>query len=608
MVLFFGHQLIGQDYPGQGGSDIQKTTRLLLDETITDTIGVKFFTLDNINHLEEAEEPHLNKYEQYATFRQFKTGSLILGNLGSSHLRVRYSPRKYIWRDAGFHQYDNYKIHRNDLRFYKIGQPYNDLSFSPAGSQDNFTVGADYSMNFQNDINLTVDYKRINQDGLYSDQKTKQTAFAMGLWKNNPDKEHQCFITFLANNHNETQNGGIASIVPPRDFIQRNTEPRFLAEADTRHQNFSYAIDNFKSYKENTYKIHHQLAYDHGYYRFSDENTSTSNDSLIYSYMLTDDRGIRYFLGYNKIRNTVDVSFSRKGIGLTLGISHQYSRFKDDLQAFNFQELYGLGKANFKLKEKFQVSIDAQLGLGENIGNLFLASELKVTPVKGIDVYGLLEINRYDPSLLHERLILTEALIYQNEFAKINDLVIGGIVHVDFLDLKLELRSGLIDNAIAYDSFALPYQLTSSTEYLQASIEHSLRWKFIGIENQFLYQTFSENIYRLPEYYGIHNVFVEFPLFKRNLQTRVGCIYYSTKLGEGLKFLPATGAFYPSDTPDDDFNYYEAYATFKIKSFRLFLKIENMNDLFQPFEHYHINNYPQNDWRLRAGVNWVFRG
>ena len=582
------------------------STLLTLDSSAEDTIGVQYFTLKDTRQLIKVSEPNLSRFEQFAGFRRFESAALILGNLGSSNLPVMYSPRTEIWKDPGFHQYDLHKLKREDLKFFKIGSPYNNLSFSPAGSQDNFKVGAEFSTNFQDNVNLSLDYERINQSGIYSEQNTKQTSLGIGVWKNNIANKHKIFFTFLANNHNENQNGGI--IFEPRPFRQRSSEPSFLNEADTRHQNFSYAIDNFKVLGSKAIEAHHQLHYHHGYYRYSDVNANTANDTLIYSDFITDDRGIRYFLGFRKLRNTLDLSFNWKSIDVNVGMVHQYARFVDFLRTDKFHELYGLGNFKFKLKDKFLMQVDAKIGMGKNVGNLFFSPQLSISPINGINIQGSLDIRRYDASIIDERLVLTQALIYENAFRKINDFSFGAKLSVDALNLKVGIKSGIIDNAIASDTFSLPIQYNNSIEYLQATIEHKFKWRFIGIENQLLYQTFSENIFRLPELYGIHNVFLEFHVFKKNLLLRLGGIYYSQKLGGGLAFMPVTGRFYPSNTDNLDYTYYEAYASFQIKTFRLFVKMQNLNDMFIPAEHYHINNYPQNDRRLRLGVNWLFRG
>jgi len=100
--------------------------------------------------------------------------------------------------------------------------------------------------------------------------------------------------------------------------------------------------------------------------------------------------------------------------------------------------------------------------------------------------------------------------------------------------------------------------------------------------------------------------------------TRLGGLYYFTRIKEALEYFPITGGFIPSDQPVppghtmNEYPYMEVYANFKIKSFRLFIKAENFQDLVNRFPngipHYQILNYPQFDYKLRMGVRWIIRG
>lgn len=581
-----------------------------------DTVTLRYFTLEDLEYTKVFQDSTLDDFEKYATVRSFERGALNLGNLGSSHLPIIYRSRDNILRDPGFHQYDYYKLNLNDFRFYVTGQAFNDLFFSPLAGQENFKVHARFSTNFQNNLNLSVHLDRINQEGFYRDQKTKTTSFGIGFWKNNTEKNHQLFFTFLANNNNEEQNGGV---VTPSIFRVRSQENTYITDGDTRHQNFQYALDNYFILKSPKYKAHHQLHVEHGYYHYGDEDPTTSNDTLTYTERyLTDEKGLRYFMGQLRVKNNFDLSFSTKSFGLQLGMIHQWSKFRRDLDNLYINDVLAYGKLDFAIKKIAKLQTVAEIGLGSNSGNLRLDNDLKVEPVKGLRINGKLKILRYDPSIIHDSLSISNTTVYTNDFSKINEFLLGGRLAYDRLHLELEFNSGIIDNPISYDTFAIPVQKVGSTEYIQALLTHKFTWRFIGLENSICYQKFTDNLYRLPDVYSIHNAYLEFRLFEKNLLTRVGGLYYFTRYEEPLEYFPITGSFYPSTegVPDDrtlnNFPYMEAYANFKIRDFRLFIKVENLNDLFAPFsdgrQHYQIVNYPQFDWKLRMGVRWLIRG
>ena len=600
--------------PGQGSDRGSRTggrgSALDIESDIEDTVKLRYITLEDINKDHLVVDTLFDDFEKYATARQFRTRSLTLGNLGSSAQRMMYQPRTSIFKDAGFHQYDNYKLNLNAFRYYKLGEAYSDLFFSPVAGRENFLVKAKFSGNFDNDVNLSIDLKRISQEGFYQSQTTKSTSFGIGFWKQNPEKNHQLFLSIIANNHNEDHNGGVRPVTTPSVIRDRDTEGVYLGGADTRHQHIQYALDNFFEVKNGRYKAHHQVKVENGYYRFSDAVVTTTNDSIVYPEAFINERGIRYYLGFFKLKNTIDLSFDAKKVGLTLGLSHLYSRFNADIETLNFNDLIAFANLNVSLGQVAQLTSRGELGIGQNTGNLKLTSQLKLEPIPGLQLTGNLNISRYDPSVIHEHVDITFTNVISNEFSKINEFSIGGQLFWDKIKTGIEFNSGLIDNPIAYDFLAMPYQKAGSTEYIQAIAYQKWKYKSIGLENSVVYQTFTDNLYVLPTFYGIHNLFVEFPLFKNQLQVRLGGLYYSLSQDESLSFFPITGNFIPTEAPVNLSNnpYYEFYSDFKIGAAMIYLKLENANDLFIPQEYYEIANYPQFDWKLRLGAKIIIRG
>ena len=578
----------------------------------SDTLSVQYFHLSDLSTDHKLVDTLFKDFEKYATVRQFRTGALTLGNLGSSHHRIIYKPRQNILTDPGFHQYDNYKLQRESFRFYKLASPFNDLFFSPQNGQENFMIKAKFSSNYQDDINVSLDFKRISQEGFYQDQITQSTQFGIGLWKNNSAKHHDFFYTFIANNHNEDHNGGLQSLIPTGTVIDRFGEPTNLDGADTRHQHFSHAFDNFlKIGKNKKYAAHHQLMVDLGFFRYSDSGSSTTQDSTVYpSTYLTTDRGIRYFMKFARYTNTFDVSFDSKSIGLKLGIKYQYSRFSLDDGLNQINDLFAFASINAQVGKIARLEAFGEFGIGENVGNLHLNSLLSLKPVPGLILKGNLNILRYDPFLIHDKVSVTFFPVFENNFSKINEFTISGNLFWEKFNTELEFNSGILTSPIAYNEDALPFQLEGSTEYIQAIINHRWHFNWIGLENAIIFQRFTNNIYNLPEVYGIHNAYLQFHLFNKQLLSRVGGIYYLLRNETPVSFFPITGTFIPNPTGliNPSYPYYEIYGDFKISQFRLYLKLENANDLFFRNRSFQVVNYPQFDWKLRLGVRWLLRG
>lgn len=589
--------------PGRGQSDTPETYQ----ERPEDTIAVKFFNLAGISKRIPFADTTLKDIETYAKVRTLDKGAYTLGNLGSAQYPLIYRPKKDILTDPGFHQYDVYKNELDDYEYFDHGHmAFNDYAFTPVSGNANTQFRARFSNNFADNTVLSLNLDRIKQLGFYNNQTTKSTAFGFGIWKSYPEKKRQMFITFLANNHNEDHNGGI---VDYGEFRVRMLDPTFISNSRTRHQDFKYAMDNFFSLSGEKYKAHHQAVVQHGYYIYSDEETDRSNDTLIYTEnYITDQRGIRYFLGFQKIKNTIDVAFDSRNIGLKLGIQHQWSRFKNDVTTDHFHDLVAFTELDLNVGKLAELAARVELGLGSNSGNLLVDGVLTFKPTRGLDINAHLLVSRYDPTLIQRSVNVTETNVFTTDFSKVNEFQLGGNLAYRKIGLELSFNSGIITSPIHYNTAALPVQKDGTTEYIQAQIKQEFFWKFIGIENSGVFQEFTDNVYLLPRLYSIHDAYLQFRLFKRKLLTRVGGIYYNLQSSEQLAFMPVTGTFYPSGQEYIDYPYMEAYTTLHIGDFRMFIKVENLNDLFQPGLHFQVMNHPQFDWKLRMGIRWLMRG
>jgi len=575
---------------------------------------VKFFELNDIENIKEFSDTTLLGFEIFGKHRLFDSAAFNLGNYGSASKPIIYKNQRDIYTDIGYHQYDLYKLKLQNFKYYKINRPYNDLYFSPLSGQQNFEVKANFSKNFANDVNLSIDYERIKQEGFYPDQDNKMTKFGLGIWKHNEEKNHDIFFSFLANNFNESHNGGIdtsrfdvnallsgTTIRNPRGTASTNLS----GSSKTRHQQFTYALDNFWSAKSDKFKMHHQISVEHGYYKMSDENVNTALDSVVYKEFIKDSRGIRSFNSFVRMSNQIDIGLDIKNFDLTLGFKYKLLKYNNTIESELRNDLGVFADLHFEIGDISQLNAFAELGVGENAGNFQLKGNLSVKPIKSIELNAFANIIRYDPTLIQNEFVSTEQYVFQNEFSKVNNINLGGSIDFQKFGIQLEANSGLIDQAIYNNIESLPAQLNGSTEYLQAKVKQRLFWKFIGLENSAIYQTFTDNIYQLPKVYSQHNLYLQSRMFKKRLLAKVGVLFYNTQFDGNSKFQPANGGFYPTEDVIEDFPYAELYGVFQVDMFRIFFRYNNFVDAFQPEVHYHIFGHPQYDARFRMGVRWV---
>lgn len=577
-------------------------------------LEINYITLDDVSDLKEYKDTTLLDFEKYTEHRTFDNGALNLGNLGSASQKIIYSNPNSIFTNLGFHQYDIYKKNINEYPIYQSNKIFNDLIFSPLGSSQNFFSGAKFSKAFSNKTSLSIDFNRIKQEGFYTDQDTKITQLGVCLQKKNKSESHHYLISFVANNFNDFINGGIAIETDSlyteynegQERNQRTSVPVRTGQSSgqTRHQDFSYALDNYFNIDSGKYKVHHQINLEHGYFRFGDENTTSFNDTLNYGNYLTDNRGLRLVNRFWRMINKFDIGLTLNQFQIKVGLEYNYLNHNNSQSTENIHDLALSGRILFNVEEKLKFDGQAKLGIGENAGNFLLHPKISFNVSELIQLNAFTKLLRYDPSLIDQQAIVSDIVVYNNDFSKVNEVVLGGNIEVPKIGISLDLKSGLIDNAISLNTDALPIQNEGSTEYLQLSLKQKLFWKFIGIENDICYQKFSDNIYNLPERYSIHNLYLKSFLFRKRLEAQVGILYYNYKFDGYLNFMPVTGQFYPSEDSFRNYNYTEVYGVFKVDHFRIFFKMENFTDFVRKEPHFQIVNYPQLDAKFRMGVRW----
>ncbi len=593
----------------RGSSRPGSTTTPQQPEVPKEPAYIKYYTLDDPDSKKEYADTSLANFEIYAPHRSFENGALNLGNIGSSAVKIRYEERDHIYTDMGFNQYDIYRLELEDLQYYDLNRAYNDLYFSPQDGQQNFLVKAKFSRNLADNVNILIDYERIKQEGFYLNQATKNTRFAFGISKRS--EKHDLFISFIANNMNEDHNGGVTEDI---DSLNNNATIRdirtsvdtYLDEATSRHQYFSYAIDNHIRPDKLPFDIQSRMRVEHGYFRFSDDDSDSSNDSLTYRSYLTDSRGLRMVSKFVRFNKGLEFSFERKAINFSVGLDYRYLRYDNGLDVNNIHDLGLKGRLGINIEKLGALQNLAVLGIGENAGNIKLNSRLDFTAIKNVNIYAELDISRYDAFLRDQSMVVTQQRVYDNEFDKINAVVLQAGLNIEKLKLQAKLKSGIVDNPVALNTDALPYQLAGSMEFIQLELIHEFFWKFIGIENAILYQSFSDNIYQLPDIYSRHNLYLQTRLFKKRLATRLGIQYYHINYNGALAFMPITGGFYPSEQEIAYFPISELYINFQVDKFRVFLRYDNFSDMLLREAHRQIVNYPQFDANFRMGVRWIF--
>jgi hypothetical protein len=154
----------------------------------------------------------------------------------------------------------------------------------------------------------------------------------------------------------------------------------------------------------------------------------------------------------------------------------------------------------------------------------------------------------------------------------------------------------------------MPKQISDANFIADVYIKKLFRLGSFYWFNQLSYQFISdrENL-PLPAFVAYSNLYFKRPLFKNVLTLQIGIdMKFHTKI-YGYAYMPSTEAFYLQNNKEfGNYPYTGAYINVKIKRFRGFIKVANVNSFIMPRTYYLLYNIPDNPFSFNFGISWEF--
>ncbi|MBD0332429.1 MAG: hypothetical protein ICV66_07215 [Chitinophagaceae bacterium] len=168
-----------------------------------DSITLTYLFLDSTtNHyLDSSISDYTQRFPIRATY-------IYLGNPGAAAKSILFSPADRSGWDPGFHAFDIYKWHLNKARFFNTTRPYTELGYT-LGSQTQQIIEVLHTQNIRPYWNASFQYRMINSPGFFKNQKTNHNNYLFTSWYQSWKKRYNNYIILLQNNLQSEENGGI---------------------------------------------------------------------------------------------------------------------------------------------------------------------------------------------------------------------------------------------------------------------------------------------------------------------------------------------------------------------------------------------------------------
>jgi len=620
----------GQGFPtgprglGSGGSGSGSSKGpVQLEKIELDTFPVaRFYALDPERAQRLTDTLLDASFHQYDPVRQQCFDYKNLGVPGSAHQALVYSPRLRRGFDVGLHAYDLYIRPAEALAFYRLERPLTNLEFSRGADQSNSNFSAQFSRNFSENLNFSIDYRRLASLGsaaLFPNQQGRNTSIGTGFWTQSKSKRYQAFMIYADNKMEHNDNGGISE-APSREgaFFTPSAASVYLKDAGTRYrqQELLYVHYYKPGKKDSTsskvprqqIQLGHQMGYRGSTYKFFD--ASPAADASFYGVFQTDNRGVRHFIQHNKLENQFQILL-RKNIpnaasGSALHLTHVLHRLRQEPGDSVFQEVFAGGKWHLSPFEALQLEVNAQLGLLGSAGDYQLQGHLKLELGRWGTFSGSVLSQLYRPTAVQNHFFVTQQPVWQNDFQKTLESSLQGGLQVHKWQLSAHAAYHVIGQGIFFDTSGRVFQSEPVQSVAQLSLQKNLMFWKLHLENQLVFQVTTGQYLRVPTWYGKHSLYFSGHLFKV-METRIGFDIRYTSAYYADAYFPLSGQFHlQNDVLLPFYPAIDAYFDMRVTRFRAFVKVEHIGDaLYQNALYYWVPDYPRPPVSgFRLGIKW----
>lgn len=586
------------------------------DPTVPDTTIYQHFTLLDIASLHDFVDTTLDHSLSFSDpARDPANPRANLGTVASASHPMLYTPSRVTGFHSGYREYEPYNVTVDQFKYYKTNRAISDLYFSSIANQSNLSIKTDFTRNFQDGLQLSVNYSRFSNEGFYSAQRARTTNFGTGLWYQSPKDKYNGFITFVSNVNTEEQNGGITTdTIFGTEFAQFLTSiPVNLADANTRHQQRSIRASNF--YKlaspDSTnwnLQLQYDLEYTWNYWNYDDVTTNTTRDTFLYQNYLVDPRGARTYIQDNNWSQAAYIhGIGPNGYRGKVGLQYDRHKIRQAERDSTINDLSLRFDASIPFVRSLQLFTNGAFGLGANAGSFDVDGYVNLNVKNWASLKGGASLYRRSIELIEDEFWVNDVKVYDNDFSKPFGSTLYGTLTIPKLKSKISLSQNLENNPIMWGADATPYQfdgLFSSTQ-LNADIHLSLGgWH---LENYIQYQILSEDIIDLPKLMSTHRLYWDGNLFSRNMNLRIGVQSRFVPEYTAQRFMPIVGRFHEGTAPIEYYPDTDLFISFRVQSMRIFFQLQNITDYWNRDRDidYQVQNYPQYNTKLRYGVRWI---
>ena len=547
-----------------------------------------------------------------------------IGNLGSSARPMLFDIAPKRGFDLGVDAFELYTVSPKDLRFYRNSRSFSEAYFSQGKNNLESMLNARFARTFCGGLNFSLDYRSINNLGKFNYQRARHNALNFGVWVPK-GKRYDGFLIYSNNVIRQQENGGIVSadvfsgeqfqgpLAAAIRLPEERAKTRYNEQALHLTQHFRFTGGNGLRALRAT----HTFEWNKQQYKFSDGDTiyGLRNDTTYFDNFLVDERGIRNYIGVNRIDNTFTINtFKTKKTGipsdlLALGLAHSFIKLNQEPNSYSFSNLFLTGTFNFRPSEKFIFAATAALGLLKNIGEYQIQGSIALGLGKAGQLRASILSQRRPPSLMQQRLFVSKRAFWSTEFLKPVENTLAATYALPLIGLEIGARTTLVNNYIYFDQKSVPQQTGSPLQVVQFIVSENVKLGWLHFDNTIALQQANRNdVFRLPKWFSKNSLYVSGKIFSKRLLLTTGIDFRMNSEFQPDGYHPLIGQFHLQDSiTQKPYPWVDVFLAFKVQAFRFSIRYENCYTWLDKTKvFYQTALYPQPFGGLRFGISWRF--
>ncbi len=559
------------------------------------------------------------------------------GNTGTAAHPLVFSANRSAGFNLGYNQFDLYRYTKDSVKYYQVIRPYTELSILIGLNQEQMFQGK-FANQHKGIIYYGVDFRRISSTGTYLNQKALDNSFNLYGIFNSKNKHWNVQADLIFNSFKVHENGGVLTNPFDSSFFQKKLVPVALDGlseriAENKYVNIDFYLKSsynigkkyFGARVDSTrpqmlmpiFRISHQFNVESNKNKFRDRDPDPNyyQDFYLADSVFNDMNYVKIgnslLLDYHARKLNSDSAYVEKNFIAEAEAGFDYYLLEQNRFKSNTSNLYvgGTFRSNAASgSHLFYRGSVKYFPYGWNQNDLLADGYVGYDFGKFGMFSGNVTYQLKEAPYMFER-YTSHPVDWHVDLPKTKQFVVGGKYQNIPYGLTADVNYYVVDHLPVYPYAGSAYITTGVENILVAHFANRNGWFGFHLDNDIWFTAApNEGVVKrtFPMLVTKHSIYYERRVFKKFLWFAVGFDLRYNLQNNAPYYDPFLASFYPAYATSKSYPVLDFFLNLKIKTVRVFLKVDNISGSFGPKGYQSLYAYPAPDISFKVGVKWRF--